>query len=118
MLKQEIESWHFPEATGQKAGYTDNPDQPVKDFDHAIDACRYCIANIRVIEKKGGHGGGGGSGQVGAGPTPNRGGPGPGTDKPVYAPRDSTFERPPYVPDTGTRPEFPDRGPVPPPREA
>ncbi len=58
VLADELEQWHYPD---QKKGITkDNPDQPVKDFDHAVDAMRYGIANIRTIERKSGKLSGGG----------------------------------------------------------
>lgn len=74
-LTNEIEAWHYPD---NKAAFVDGPDQPVKDFDHAVDAVRYGLANIRAIERKGmpspgvGTGSSGGHGQTtvtGAGAT-------------------------------------------------
>lgn len=53
MLSQELNAWRYPEKTGMKAANVDNPDQPVKDFDHAVDAMRYGLANIRAMELKG-----------------------------------------------------------------
>lgn len=60
-LKQEIESWHRPEA---KPGMVDEELKPIKDFDHTVDATRYMIANLRILERGGGldQGSGGSSG--------------------------------------------------------
>lgn len=49
MFIEEIEIYHYPE---QKAGDLDKPDAPEKEYDHALDAGRYGIANIHMIELK------------------------------------------------------------------
>lgn len=43
MFVSEIESYHYPK---KKAGMVDDPDIPVKDFDHTVDAFRYALVNI------------------------------------------------------------------------
>src|SRR5207247_802884 len=40
----ELESWRRDERTGM----------PVKEWDHAIDSVRYCLANLRRLDQKGG----------------------------------------------------------------
>lgn len=47
MLVDELEAWHYPH---QKAGLVDSPEKPVEDFDHAIAATRYAMANLRMME--------------------------------------------------------------------
>jgi hypothetical protein len=75
MLADEIEAWHNPD---QKPGQVDSPDKPVKDFDHAVDATRYMIANVRSIKRSRqlaaaptgtGESGYGGGSSTGAGPS-------------------------------------------------
>lgn len=44
----EIETYHFPK---KKPGMIDDPDIPVKDFDHLMDAWRYTMANIEKIHQ-------------------------------------------------------------------
>jgi hypothetical protein len=47
-LCDEMEAWHYPEI---QTGHTEARAQPVKDFDHAVDAARYGIANLRSLER-------------------------------------------------------------------
>lgn len=47
MWCEEVESWHYPR---KNASFEDDPEMPVKDFDHAMDSSRYCIANISALD--------------------------------------------------------------------
>lgn len=47
MWCEEIESWHYP---NKNMSLVDDPELPVKDFDHAMDASRYGLANIHALE--------------------------------------------------------------------
>lgn len=104
MLNQELNAWRFPDKTGMKAANVDSPDQPVKDFDHAVDAMRYGLANIRAIELKGqqerggGDGGGTGSGPSGWGGGGGGGSSGTGSGHSPYQPQGHSPHRP-YGPD-------------------
>ncbi len=99
MFVQEIEAWR---RANSKPGQID-PAKPVKDFDHAVDATRYGIANIRVIERKGqmgataaGGSGAGDSGQTAAGPSKYRDlPPSPGRPTVIEDDRAPMFPRPP-----------------------
>lgn len=42
----EADSWHYPE---KHKHHVDNPEKPVKDFDHLMDAGRYIIANVAKL---------------------------------------------------------------------
>lgn len=50
MLIDEIEAWHYQKP---KAGMVDQPIKPVDDFNHAVSAFRYALANIHVMIKNG-----------------------------------------------------------------
>lgn len=43
MMVEEIEAWHYPKG---RSSSVDDPEIPVNDFDHAMSAMRYSIANI------------------------------------------------------------------------
>lgn len=43
MWVDEAENWHYPK---KNAAMVDDPELPVKDFDHAMDSSRYGIANV------------------------------------------------------------------------
>lgn len=43
MMVEEIEAWHYPKG---RSSLVDDPEIPVSDFDHAMSAMRYSIANI------------------------------------------------------------------------
>jgi hypothetical protein len=97
MLCDEIEVWHNPDP---KPGQIDIPDRPVKDFDHAVDATRYLIANVRTIKRSqqsaaaptgAGESGYGGSTGTGSGPSRYL----PGGGEPA---RSTNFPRPPGWP--------------------
>lgn len=47
MWCEEVDSWHYP---NKNASLIDDPEIPVKDFDHAMDASRYCLANLYAME--------------------------------------------------------------------
>lgn len=47
MWCEEVESWHYPR---KNASFEDDPEMPVKDFDHAMDSSRYGIANISALD--------------------------------------------------------------------
>jgi len=49
MLLEEIESYHYPDKTNV---LVDNPEKPVDDFDHALDAMRYCLVNMKSINQR------------------------------------------------------------------
>lgn len=53
MFGEEIAVWHYPK---KKAGMIDDPDKPVDDFDHAMSAARYKLANVVAMETKRGGG--------------------------------------------------------------
>ena len=76
MLVENIEAWHYPK---KRSGMTDDPEVPVKDFDHAIDAYRYMEANYRAIEKanRKGHKPGSDDHEYGKGGTTSIAGSGP-----------------------------------------
>lgn len=47
-MVDEIQVWHYKK---QRAGFIDpHPEIPVDDFDHAMSAMRYCLANVSVLE--------------------------------------------------------------------
>lgn len=48
-LVDELEHYHYPD---KKPDMTDDPDLPVDDFNHAIDAWRYVLINIRQRERR------------------------------------------------------------------
>ena len=43
MMVEEIEAWHYPRS---RSSLVDDPEIPVNDFDHAMAAMRYSIANV------------------------------------------------------------------------
>lgn len=43
MMVEEIEAWHYPRS---RSSAVDDPEIPVSDFDHAMSAMRYSIANV------------------------------------------------------------------------
>lgn len=49
MWAAEVAAWHFPK---KRAALTDDPEVPVSDFDHAMSATRYLIANALWLEKR------------------------------------------------------------------
>lgn len=49
MLCEELEMWHYPD---RRTNLIDDPELPVKDFDHAVDALKYLVANLRSLERR------------------------------------------------------------------
>lgn len=50
MMVEEIEAWHYPKG---RTSNVDDPEIPVNDFDHAMAAMRYSIANIFRMSNRG-----------------------------------------------------------------
>jgi len=49
MMPKEFDAYHYPD---KKDGQVDEPDIPVKDFDHTMSNFRYFIENIKYLERK------------------------------------------------------------------
>lgn len=46
----EILAWHYPV---KRPGMLDDPEKPVEDFDHCMSNFRYCVQNLRAIQRYG-----------------------------------------------------------------